>query len=613
MSTNVGSIHYDLDLKTQEFDKAAASIKSKTRELGSNLTSIGAKMTAGITLPVAIGMGVAVKRASDLQETINKVEVAFKENAQQVKEWSKSTIKNIGLAGSTAMDMAALFGDMGTSMGLTTKEAADMSVQLVNLAGDLASFKNISAEEARTALTGIFTGETESLKRLGIVMLETNLEQFALTKGTTKAWKEMSQAEKVALRYEYVLEKTKNAQGDFGRTSQGTANQLRITQEVFKELSEQMGAKLLPVVNKALGFLQKLVDQFSGLNPKIQNALIIIALIAAALGPLIMGLGLFLTALSAVASPVGLVILGVVALVAAIGYLHYEFQILNPVIDLFKKSWSMVYPQILVVVNMVKNDLVPQLTRLWNTLSPILIPTLKILGVIFGSYIVTSIMIFINILKSNIAVLGYMIAVLSNFIQWLRNVISWVGGVVNAIYGWTGLPGLVSNIFSSIRHNIVGNISGAIDTIWSFYGRFVDAGWGLIRAFANGIRGAFREAKDAVIGGLSDIRSYLPFSDAKKGPLSDLTLSGQRFSQTFAQGILNGSGYITNAVNKTLVDPSSAAGVNNSLGGNQSVSTSIYGNINIGNQQQSDQFFARLTRNQELASKNIATRVGAMG
>jgi phage-related protein len=222
-------------------------------------------------------------------------------------------------------------------------------------------------------------------------------------------------------------------------------------------------------------------------------------------------------------------------------------------------------------------------------------------------------MIFINILKSNIAVLGYMIAVLSNFIQWLKNVISWVGGVVRAIYGWTGLPGLVSNIFSSIRHNIVGNISGAIDTIWSFYGRFVDAGWGLIRAFANGIRGAFREAKDAVIGGLSDIRSYLPFSDAKKGPLSDLTLSGQRFSQTFAQGILNGSGYIANAVNKSLVNPSSAAGVNNSLGGNQSVSTSIYGNINIGNQQQSDQFFARLTRNQELASKNIATRVGAMG
>ena len=123
--------------------------------------------------------------------------------------------------------MAALFGDMGTAMGQTPAEAAKMSESLVGLAGDLASFKNIGIEEAQTALKGIFTGEGESLKSLGVVMQDSTLEAYAMATGQKKAYDEMTQAEKVALRYAYVMDATKNAQGDFARTSGGTANQLR--------------------------------------------------------------------------------------------------------------------------------------------------------------------------------------------------------------------------------------------------------------------------------------------------------------------------------------------------------------------------------------------------
>ena len=127
--------------------------------------------------------------------------------------------------------MASLFGDMGTSMGLPTDAAAKMSMSLTGLAGDLASFKNLSLDEVQTALAGVFTGETESLKRLGIVMTETNLDAYALANGFGKTTNEMTQAEKVQLRYAYIMEMTKNAQGDYARTADGTANSIRTFQE----------------------------------------------------------------------------------------------------------------------------------------------------------------------------------------------------------------------------------------------------------------------------------------------------------------------------------------------------------------------------------------------
>lgn len=165
--------------------------------------------------------------ASDLDETLNKTDVAFGDSSTAVKAWSENSIKSMGLSKQTALDMTALFGDMGTSMGIPQNEAANMSMSLTQLGADLSSFKNIGIEEATTALNGVFTGETESLKRLGIVMTQANLEQFAFSQGMTKGIKDMTEAEKVNLRYAYVMSKTANAQGDFVRTGGGFANQLR--------------------------------------------------------------------------------------------------------------------------------------------------------------------------------------------------------------------------------------------------------------------------------------------------------------------------------------------------------------------------------------------------
>ena len=174
-----------------ENKKALASLGlesfiSSFQSAGSALNKAGNTLTTGVTVPLAAAGAAAVNYASDTQESINKVEVAFSYAAEGVKKWSDTTLTAYGLAKGTALDMAALFGDMATSMGYSHAEAADLSMELVGLAADLASFKNISIDEAQTALKSIFTGETESLKNLGVVMTEANLQAYALAEGFAK-------------------------------------------------------------------------------------------------------------------------------------------------------------------------------------------------------------------------------------------------------------------------------------------------------------------------------------------------------------------------------------------------------------------------------------------
>ena len=131
------------------------------------------------------------------------------------------------MARSTALDAVSLYGGMATAMGLTRKKATDMSKSLTELSVDLASFHNTSLDQASTALKSIFTGETETLKNYGIVMTDTNLKAYALSQGIKTNYTEMTQAEKVQLRYNFVLNASKDAIGDYGRNCGEAASQMK--------------------------------------------------------------------------------------------------------------------------------------------------------------------------------------------------------------------------------------------------------------------------------------------------------------------------------------------------------------------------------------------------
>ena len=299
-----------LQADTSKFTNSLNKANKQMVNFGKKLTSVGKDLSLKLSLPIAAAGGAAIKLASDFEESLNKVDVSFKDTAKEVKDFSKTTLTQFGIAQGTALDMAAMFGDMGTSMGLTTQEAAKMSTSMVGLAGDLASFKNIKIEEATTALAAVFTGETESLKRLGIVMTEANLKQFALSQGIQTNIKDMTQAEKTTLRYQFVMQSSANAQGDFARTQEGAANQMRIFTESLKELGANFGQVLLPafteIVKKVNGFLKSLMD----LDDQTKKTIAIIAGIAAAIGPVLIIIGKMSIGFGAVAKVLPIVATG---------------------------------------------------------------------------------------------------------------------------------------------------------------------------------------------------------------------------------------------------------------------------------------------------------------
>lgn len=274
------------ELSTVKFEQISKNLQ-KTSEVTGN---IGRNLGTNVTIPlIAAGVG-ATKLASDLEESMNKVDVAFGKSSDKVEKWSEDTLESYGIAKGTALDVSSTFGDMATSMGVSQSKAADMSMSLVGLAGDLSSFKNINVEQAQTALNGIFTGETESLKQLGIVMTETNLQQYAYSQGIKTKVKDMTEAEKVQLRYNFVLEKTKNANGDFERTGGGAANQFRIFSESIKEVGASFGEHILPVITPVIAQINESIKAFGNLDGTTQKTILVLAGVAAAVGPTLMGI-----------------------------------------------------------------------------------------------------------------------------------------------------------------------------------------------------------------------------------------------------------------------------------------------------------------------------------
>ena len=189
-----------------------------------------------------------IELASQLEEVQNVVEVSFGNMTQDVEGFSKKALYSLGMSELTAKKMASTFMAMSNSMGISAKDGRNMALQLTALAADMASFYNVSQDVAQTALNSIFTGETETLKKFGIVLTETNLKAFALSRGITKSYSSMTEAEKVALRYNYVLQATANAQGDFARTSGSWANQTRLLKEQLNILKTALGQILIAVI-----------------------------------------------------------------------------------------------------------------------------------------------------------------------------------------------------------------------------------------------------------------------------------------------------------------------------------------------------------------------------
>lgn len=266
---NAGQIELDVVTNSAPFKKQMSGITSMAKKAG-------AALAGAFAVKQVVDFGKeCINLGSDLAEVQNVVDVTFPKMKEQVNSFAKDAAKSFGLSETMAKQYAGAYGAMAKSFGFSEKQAYDMSTALTGLAGDVASFYNLSQDEAYTKLKSVFTGETETLKDLGVVMTQNALDSYAMANGYGKVTAKMSEQEKVALRYKFVQDQLSASAGDFLRTSDSWANQTRLLSLQFDALKASIGQGLinvftpvLRVINSLLAKLSTLASAFAELTGK---------------------------------------------------------------------------------------------------------------------------------------------------------------------------------------------------------------------------------------------------------------------------------------------------------------------------------------------------------
>lgn len=265
-----GSVIIDTRMDTSGVQNGVSAIKQSFNGLGSAVKKIGLLIGGAFAVGKLVQFGKeCVELGSDLTEVQNVVDVTFTTMSDKVNEFAKNAMTSAGLSETMAKRYVGTFGAMSKSFGFSESQAYDMSTALTQLTGDVASFYNISQDLAYIKLKSVFTGETETLKDLGVVMTQSALDQYALANGYGKTTSAMTEQEKVALRLAFVQKQLSAASGDFIRTSDSWANQVRVMQLQLQSLKATVGQGLiniftpvLKVINVLLGKLATLANAF---------------------------------------------------------------------------------------------------------------------------------------------------------------------------------------------------------------------------------------------------------------------------------------------------------------------------------------------------------------
>ena len=253
-----------------QWESATQGAANSSSMFGGVLQGVG-QMLGGVVLGAAKSAAGAIKQfavscieaASDLDEVKNVVDTVFGDGAKEIYSWAQQAQTAFGLTQTAALKYASTLGAMMKSSGLGLTEVKEMSTTLAGLAADMASFYNLDFDTAFEKLKSGISGETEPLKALGIDLSAASLEAFRLAQGIDKAYSSMSQAEQIALRYQYIMSATADAQGDFARTSDGYANSMRRIESAWASIKTSLGGVILPVVEQVTGAVAGLLEMLT--------------------------------------------------------------------------------------------------------------------------------------------------------------------------------------------------------------------------------------------------------------------------------------------------------------------------------------------------------------
>ena len=342
---------------TRDLDRAEQNVERRLENFSRRATAGGA-LLAGFGAVVTVGIGLAVKAASDLQESTNAVNVVFGAASQTVHEFGQDSARSAGIATAAFNQLATQTGSLLINFGSTEQEAADQTLLLTQRAADLASVHNTSVADAMSAVNQAIRGETEAIRRYSADVTDATIQAHLNAQGINAQVSAMSVAEKAQLRLQVLMAQTANVQGDFERTSGDWANALRIAQAEVTNLQAELGTALLPILAAVLRTIVPIVTwvkDWAAAHPGLSSAIFItaaalgafalfagLALISAGLVAGAIGtLGITMAGVTGVATamwiaitgPVGLIIAGIVALIAVGVYLYHRFDAVRNIVD----------------------------------------------------------------------------------------------------------------------------------------------------------------------------------------------------------------------------------------------------------------------------------------
>lgn len=294
----------ELNKVSKELNKQKTTLGKTSEEwekLSDKTTAIGKNMTMKFTAPILAAAGASFKLGADFEQALGKMDVVFEDNAKGIEKWAQNSLRDFGLARKTAITMASDFGALFKGMDIDMYKTEEWSKTLTERTMDLANFYDTTVEETTNALNAIVTGQTEPLRRFGINMTQATLQEYALSQGIRKKVSEMTEAEKVQLRYNFVIERTNIAVGTTARESDSATGQINRFKEGVIELGTSFSEHILPIFTPVIEWVNDLILGFSSLSDGTKKFIVVAGLLVAAVGPVLMILGSVFGAISKIA------------------------------------------------------------------------------------------------------------------------------------------------------------------------------------------------------------------------------------------------------------------------------------------------------------------------
>ena len=328
--------YYNAEMKKldpSKVDKIAAGFE----KAGEKAVAAGKKLTTGLTAPI-VGMGaVSFKLAADVEDALGATDQIFKNSSEQVKSWASDLKTYYGITKGEALEYSNVMGAMLQNIGgLSEEESAKTSAALVELAGDLSAMFGGTTESAVNALTGALKGNNTMLDNYGMGVNDATIKTKAFEMGLYDGKGQMDLNTKQAATLALIMEQTADAQGQAAREADGASGSMKAVSTEIKNLSAEIGEVLLPIVTPLIQNIRDLANWFRKLSPETKDNIVKFALLAAAIGPLLVVIGTVFGAIAKIigvfqlfggvlagiaAGPIGWIILAIVGIIAIIAAL----------------------------------------------------------------------------------------------------------------------------------------------------------------------------------------------------------------------------------------------------------------------------------------------------